>query len=294
MRVINIFIITLILLVQPGLCTELSVYNASASYNTYDEFLLSVNVNQTENFTGFQYDIVYDPAYITKIEAEKGPLLFTDGFLGEVGNLIFGTLLYENEFTEPGTLNTITFMPTGKTGMTEVGIANVTFINNQMEEVFVNVTSTPIIIDNPPVITQPEDETIYTGSPYSKTYEYSDPDNDPIETFWIEPKPDGAYGYMQNGTFHWDTPTPGNYTIGLTVGDEWLHTYAEFNLTVVLQYWSYDINQDRIIDIIDLTTVANNIGKTTDIGDVNNDGIVDIFDLVMVANNFGDVQNEST
>ena len=49
-----------------------------------------------------------------------------------------------------------------------------------------------------------------------------------------------------------------------------------------------DVNKDGIVNIIDLTLVASNFGKTGDnVADVNGDGIVNIIDLTLVAAAFG-------
>ena len=49
-----------------------------------------------------------------------------------------------------------------------------------------------------------------------------------------------------------------------------------------------DVNQDGVINIIDLTLVASNFGKTgANAADVNDDGVVNIIDLTLVAAAFG-------
>ena len=49
-----------------------------------------------------------------------------------------------------------------------------------------------------------------------------------------------------------------------------------------------DVNQDGVVNIIDLTLVASNFGKTgQNAADVNDDGVVNIIDLTLVAAAFG-------
>ena len=49
-----------------------------------------------------------------------------------------------------------------------------------------------------------------------------------------------------------------------------------------------DVNQDGVVNIIDLTLVASNFGKTgSNDADVNSDGVVNIIDLTLVAAAFG-------
>ena len=51
---------------------------------------------------------------------------------------------------------------------------------------------------------------------------------------------------------------------------------------------SEDVNQDGVVNIIDLTLVASNFGKTgQNAADVNGDGVVNIIDLTLVAAAFG-------
>ena len=49
-----------------------------------------------------------------------------------------------------------------------------------------------------------------------------------------------------------------------------------------------DVNKDGVVNIIDLTLVASNFGKTgQNAADVNGDGVVNIIDLTLVAAAFG-------
>ena len=47
-----------------------------------------------------------------------------------------------------------------------------------------------------------------------------------------------------------------------------------------------DVNGDGVVNILDLTLVAQAFGKDGLQGDVNGDGVVNVFDLVFVANQF--------
>ena len=51
-----------------------------------------------------------------------------------------------------------------------------------------------------------------------------------------------------------------------------------------------DVNSDGIVNIVDLTLVASNFGKTgQNAADVNGDGVVNIVDLTLVAGGFGNI-----
>ncbi len=45
-----------------------------------------------------------------------------------------------------------------------------------------------------------------------------------------------------------------------------------------------DVNRDGVVNILDLTLVAQAFGTDKPQGDVNGDGVVSVFDLVFVAN----------
>ena len=47
-----------------------------------------------------------------------------------------------------------------------------------------------------------------------------------------------------------------------------------------------DVNKDGIVNILDLTIVAQGLGTDNLKGDVNGDGFVNILDLVFVADQF--------
>ena len=50
-----------------------------------------------------------------------------------------------------------------------------------------------------------------------------------------------------------------------------------------------DVNKDGVVNIVDLTLVASNFGKSGEnAADVNADGVVNIVDLALVAGSFGD------
>ena len=47
-----------------------------------------------------------------------------------------------------------------------------------------------------------------------------------------------------------------------------------------------DVNGDGVVNILDLTLVAQGIGSNEAGADVNGDGVINVFDLVFVANQF--------
>ena len=60
---------------------------------------------------------------------------------------------------------------------------------------------------------------------------------------------------------------------------------------------AWDVNQDGIVNILDLTLIASNLGAvvpTNPRADANSDGTVNVLDLVLVASNLGAVVEERT
>ena len=51
---------------------------------------------------------------------------------------------------------------------------------------------------------------------------------------------------------------------------------------------AYDANQDGVVNVLDLTLIAQHFGQVNPQADVNSDGTVDIFDLIAVAQHLGE------
>ena len=61
-------------------------------------------------------------------------------------------------------------------------------------------------------------------------------------------------------------------------------TFKLFELARELQNWTFgDVNNDGVVNILDLTFIAQHIGKSNPEADINRDGIVNILDLTLVA-----------
>ena len=84
----------------------------------------------------------------------------------------------------------------------------------------------------------------------------------------------------------------------VSLSDVLLTDSASFSFTPEVKYAEIseppllpeDVNQDGIVNILDLTLVAANFGKTGEnSADVNGDGIVNIIDLTIVASAFGNL-----
>ena len=75
---------------------------------------------------------------------------------------------------------------------------------------------------------------------------------------------------------------PGQYD-GNGADYDWAHWG---DLIITEEKHSADVNNDGLVNILDLTLVAQAFGTDSKEGDVNGDGVVNVFDLVFVANAF--------
>ena len=95
-------------------------------------------------------------------------------------------------------------------------------------------------------------------------------------------------------TWNWDTASvvEGKYYVGAIVRDfrnSKVQVYSD-GFVVIDRSARYDVNGDKIVDLLDLVAIAAQFGKPLDPNsDVNGDGVVNILDLVLIANNLGEV-----
>ncbi|MDE0506865.1 MAG: hypothetical protein OXI86_22540, partial [Candidatus Poribacteria bacterium] len=95
-------------------------------------------------------------------------------------------------------------------------------------------------------------------------------------------------------TWNWDTTSivEGKYYVGAIVRDfrnSKVQVYSD-GFVVIDRTASYDVNGDKIVDLLDLVAVAAQFGKPLDPNsDANGDGVVNILDLVLIANHLGAV-----
>ena len=95
-------------------------------------------------------------------------------------------------------------------------------------------------------------------------------------------------------SWNWDTSAveEGNYYLGASVRDFRNSDVEVFSdgFVIVDRTAIYDVNGDKIVNLLDLVAVASQLGKPLDSNsDANGDGVINILDLVLIAAHIGEV-----
>lgn len=96
-------------------------------------------------------------------------------------------------------------------------------------------------------------------------------------------KTTAAVGSSRSTSYQWLAPDIG--PVKFETSQDILFELVSYNLVPITK--PYDVNEDGVINILDLTFVASRLGQDDPKADVNGDGIVNILDLVRVAQNLG-------
>ncbi|MBZ4646262.1 MAG: hypothetical protein JG777_1751 [Clostridia bacterium] len=97
-----------------------------------------------------------------------------------------------------------------------------------------------------------------------------------------------------SASYQWvtDYSSAGTHSLGVTVSDGNTQTSRTHTITIKDVHPRWDVNQDGLVNILDITLVGQNYGRTyTDTlprWDVNQDGIVNVQDMSIVAGRFGE------
>lgn len=99
----------------------------------------------------------------------------------------------------------------------------------------------------------------------------------------VRTKTAAAVGISRSTTYQWLAPDIG--PVKFQTDQDIIFQLIGFNL--ITPGSSYDVNDDGVVNILDLTFVASRLGQTDPKADVNADGSVNILDLTLVAQNLG-------
>lgn len=99
----------------------------------------------------------------------------------------------------------------------------------------------------------------------------------------IDTKTTTASGLSRSTSYQWLAPDLGPVKFETT--QDIIFELISFNLVTPTN--PYDVNEDGVINILDLTFVASRLGQNDTKADVNGDDTVNILDLVLVAQHFG-------
>ena len=158
--------------------------------------------------------------------------------------------------------------------------------------------------NSPPTFqfTSPSAEGAVAGNSFEITWTASDLDGDDftIDLFYdIDQSVGDAVGIQTRVSsnlsgWNWDTSTveEGSYYLGASVRDfrnSNVEVYSD-GFVIIDRRAIYDVNGDKIVNLLDLVAVAAQFGKPLDPNsDTNGDGVINILDLVLIAAHLGEV-----
>ena len=96
-------------------------------------------------------------------------------------------------------------------------------------------------------------------------------------------KTTAALGSSRSTSYQWLAPDLG--PVKFETSQDIIFELTRFNLVTPTN--PYDVNEDGVVNILDLTFVAARLGQNDPKADINGDDTVNILDLVLVAQNFG-------
>ena len=286
--IIYLMVILLTINISSGL--EL---NADDEVSPGDEFPVDVSSTRI-NYTGFQYDIVYNDSF-TMVNMTAGELLNGDAYFNSKDNTGFGTILGGGSFDKRGRISTINMIAGNETGYYVVKLDNVMLIDSDLNEVESSTDYVTILVNTPPELEPTDDIIIDDGTFLEVPINATDTDGDDIG-IWVEEKPSGMIFDDATDRLYWRA-SEGTYSVNVTVSDDYQWVHDEFTITVLTVHPRWDVNKDGVVDIRDLVIVANNYsGEYSDDAlpryDVNQDGYVNIQDMAIVAAHFGELIGE--
>ena len=96
-------------------------------------------------------------------------------------------------------------------------------------------------------------------------------------------KTTAAFGSNRSTSYQWLAPDIG--PVKFETGQDIIFELVSYNLLTPEK--PYDVNDDGVVNILDLTFVASRLGQDDPKADVNGDGTINILDLVLVAQHLG-------
>ena len=99
----------------------------------------------------------------------------------------------------------------------------------------------------------------------------------------IRTKTTAALGSSRSTSYQWLAPDLG--PVKFETSQDIIFELTSFDLVPTAK--PYDVNEDGVVNILDLTFVASRLGQDDPKADVNGDATVNILDLVLVAQHFG-------
>ncbi|WP_135603952.1 disaggregatase related repeat-containing protein [Methanococcoides sp. NM1] len=164
-------------------------------------------------------------------------------------------------------------------------------IDSEAIIITVNAIGNDPLVNNLPVITafSPANDVVFEeGSVINIGVTASDADGQELNYLL---KIDGVT-VSTTSSYVWntDSSSDGTHTIEVVVSDGTDQVTSQHVLTIIKILPRWDVNKDGVVNILDVTIVAQNMGtkKPHPSWDVNQDGEVNIQDLTIVAHYFGE------
>ncbi|MCL0034728.1 right-handed parallel beta-helix repeat-containing protein, partial [Dehalococcoidia bacterium] len=289
-----------------------------------ETFTVEIMVEPGVPIGGVQFDLSFDPLFLSVDGIEEGDLLtrygastyFKPGAMDNVAGSITGVagaIVSPGEtVSSPGTFAIVTFRAKAASGTSHLDLSNVLVRGAEGHPVPLQVNDGSVIINQPPNQPSnvwPGDET--TGialTPTLQSSAFSDPDagDSHIVSQWQITTASGDYsspvfdsgvdtanltsitiptGILEYAiTYYWRIRHQDNH-------GAWSEWSVETSFTTMRR--PADVSGDGRVDAVDLAATASAFNSKEDspnwnpAADLNQDGIVDIFDLVLVGRNFG-------
>jgi hypothetical protein len=246
-----------------------------------------------ENVTGLvaaQLELAYDPAVVQVIDADPNQDgvqvsvggAFTGGFIAQNmvdtvnGRIFFAATLIGSSINGTGELISIDWQPVA-TGTSVIALQNIILANTLAETIDATLAdgSFQVISDCNAVsgVISLQGRTNHSGISVTNSQGQQ-----------TQTGADGSFTIGQGGPLNFSYP---GYLTAQTEPLVSIESASSITTIDNKTLLAGDINQDNIINIIDLTYIAQQYGTTVPLADLNADGVVDIMDLVLSAGNYG-------
>ena len=280
-----------------------SVSTPAGAIDPGEQFTISISVEPNNAIAGMQFSLNYDPAIVAVNSVTEGNLLnqggastyFNDGDVDNVAGTVtgvFGAIISPGQTIATAGIFAVITMTAGIAGgSTPLTLSNVVIGDIGGNAVPVNITNGAVNVNRAPVLTGIGSKTVNEGQSLIITVSATDPDGDTL-TYSASGIPSGATFNPATKTFTWipSYRQAGNYSsVQFTVSDGNTNDTEDIVIHVNNIYQT-DINNDGVMDILDIISVAQHWNETGANGwiieDINENGTVNVLDIILIGQNW--------